>query len=66
MQLPKLPRGSVIPTINFISDTEKIINESKAKKQRRHDYKIAFIGIVGGFISGFLSSMLVYLITHQC
>lgn len=65
MQLPSLPRGSVIPNSSSISEIEKIIQENKIKEERIHDYKIAIFSTISGGIAGFISSMLVWLITRQ-
>lgn len=64
MQLPSLPRGSVIPNFSSISEAEKIIQENKIKEERIHDYKVTILSVIGGGIAGFISSILVWLITH--
>ena len=66
MQFPSLHRGSVIPNFSSISEAEKIIQENKIKEERIHDYKITIFSAIIGGITGFLSSMLVWIITRQC
>lgn len=53
---PRMSSGSVIPH----GIQEQWLKEEKEalKKQRRHDFIIATYGIIGGFISGLLSSIL--------
>lgn len=63
MQLPNLPRGSIIPQPNLVTNAEKIINENKAKEQRKHDYKVALYGAVCGGIIGLITSLSFWLIT---
>lgn len=54
----RMSSGSVIPH----GIQEQWLKEEKEKealkKQRRHDFIIATYGIIGGFISGLLSSIL--------
>lgn len=47
---------------DFINDYEsKVADEEKTiKDQRRHDYKIASLGIVGGAVSGGIISTILY------
>lgn len=58
-EIPNIARGTVIP--NGIQ--EAWIKEAKEKealkKQRRHDFLIATYGIIGGIISGVISSLIV-------
>lgn len=55
---PRMSSGSIIPH----GIQEQWLKEEKEKealkKQRRHDFIIATYGIIGGFISGLLSSIL--------
>lgn len=58
-KIPSIAQGAVIP--DGIQETWiKEAKEREAlKKQRRHDFLIATYGIVGGFISGIASSLIV-------
>ena len=58
-EIPDITRGAVIPA----AIQEAWIKEAKEKealrKQRRHDFLIATYGIIGGIISGLVSSLIV-------
>ncbi len=58
-KLPSIADGSTIP----LGIQELWIKEEKEKqalkKQRRHDFLIATYGIIGGFVSGVASSLIV-------
>lgn len=59
VKLPPIADGSAIP----LGIQELWIKEEKEKqalkKQRRHDFLIATYGIIGGFVSGVASSLIV-------
>lgn len=58
-KIPPVAQGTVIPDgIQEIWLKEAKEKES-LKKQRRHDFLIATYGIIGGFISGVVSSLIV-------
>lgn len=63
MKIPKLPRGSIIPTPPNWNNLLELKENETLRKQYIHDYKIAILGIVGGGITGFISSIIVWLIT---
>lgn len=58
-EIPSIARGAVIPD----GIQEQALREAKEKdvlkKQRRHDFLVATYGIIGGIISGTLSSLIV-------
>lgn len=59
MDIPEMAKGTVIPA----GVQQKILEEAREaerlKAQRRHDFVIATYGIIGGLISGVLSSLIV-------
>lgn len=63
MSLPKLPLGSVCPIPPRLPDLDKIEQTEQQRKQNAHDWFIAIFGIVGGGIAGFVSGLIVSLIT---
>lgn len=58
-EIPSIAKGAVIPD----GIQELWLKEAKEKealkKQRRHDFFIATYGIIGGFVSGIASSLIV-------
>lgn len=58
MKIPYIAHGNVIPD----KIQENLMNEAKEKellkRQRRHDFLIATYGIIGGFLSGLASSII--------
>lgn len=63
MDFPKLKLGSVLPTPPNPHTITELKNNDDLAKQHSHDYKIAIISIIGGGVAGFISSMIVWLIT---
>ncbi len=58
-EIPPIAQGTVIPDgIQEVWLKEAKEKES-LKKQRKHDFLIATYGIIGGFISGVVSSLIV-------
>lgn len=58
-KIPPIAQGSVIP--NGIEELwlKEAKEKETLKKQRRHDFLIATYGILGGFVSGVASSLIV-------
>lgn len=63
MQFPKLSQGTVIPKSLIIKELEEAKRQEELRKQYIHDYKIAFLGIIGGGIMGLATSIIFWLIT---
>lgn len=57
MQIPKMAKGTVIPTSVYVKE----MNEAKAKAERktqfRHDWAIAIFSLIGGGIMGVITSL---------
>ena len=60
MNMPKLATGKWVPVTEQEIKAKK--EEYLRKKQYRHDWKIAIFGVVGGAASGFVSSLIFWLI----
>ncbi len=58
-EIPPIARGAAIPD----GIQEQALREAKEiealRKQRRHDFLVATYGIIGGVVSGTLSSLIV-------
>lgn len=63
-EIPKLAQGKVdIGNIVARTEYEQLKAEAERKKQFRHDWLIASFSVVTGAISGFLGSLLFWLIS---
>ena len=64
-KIPELAKGNIIPhsilELQLKEEKEKIL----LKQQRKHDFIIATYGIIGGFLGGIISSLLVTWITSN-
>lgn len=63
LNLPKLPKGSIIPNPQFLSDAEQLIKDNEAKKQRKFEIKLELFSCIAGGIMGFVTSLIFWLIT---
>lgn len=58
-EIPDIARGAVIPAAIQESWLKEAKEQEALRKQRRHDFLIATYGIIGGIISGVVSSLIV-------
>lgn len=63
MNIPNLPKGPVIPTPHFLSDTEKLIKENEDKQQHKFEIKLEIFSCICGGIMGLITSLIFWLIT---
>lgn len=56
---PFMANGNVIPLTLFEQQFKEAKEREALRQQRKHDFLIATYGIVGGVISGILSSLIV-------
>lgn len=63
IEIPAIARGAVLP----YGVEAELMNQEKEKilrkQQRRHDWRIAIFGGLGGGVMGFLTSLLFWLMT---
>lgn len=61
---PQLAKGNFIPY--FVLENE--LKEAKEKEERRkqfiHDWKIAIVSLLGGAISGFITSWIFWILSN--
>ena len=58
-KLPNMAKGTLIPNGIIEQQIKEAKEKADIKKQHRHDFFIATYGIVGGFASGIISSLIV-------
>lgn len=63
LKIPKIASGAWLPPGVEAYLAKKDAEQRARKQQLRHDWLIAIFGIFGGAVSGFLSSLLFWLIT---
>lgn len=59
MPIPEIAKGTVIPAGIQMQQLKEAKEKETLRQQRKHDFLIATYGIVGGIISGVVSSLIV-------
>lgn len=57
--IPGIAKGTVIPAGVQMQQIKEAKEKESLRQQRKHDFLIATYGIVGGIISGVISSLIV-------
>ena len=56
---PDIASGTVVPNVVAESELKKLQAKEEPRQQRIHDFLIATYGIIGGLVSGVISSLIV-------
>ena len=59
LKSPEIAKGSFIPDSMIQKQLEEAREKDSLRKQRKHDFLVATYGIIGGIVSGVISSLIV-------
>lgn len=61
---PLLTKGTVIPEFVLLNEMKEAKEKELRRKQFIHDWKIAIVSLLGGAISGFITSWIFWMLSN--
>ena len=61
---PLLAEGTVIPEFVLLNEMKEAKEKELRRKQFIHDWKIAIVSLLGGAISGFITSWIFWMLSN--